>query len=194
MMLNKTSVLLSTLMLAIGLNVTACSKHEGGEAKPTEDIAAEQGELAKKANPEPTASQPAAFKPDAPAASASSNTATATASTAAASSTKTVTTTTTTTITTASAPATAAASSDAGEKLYAQTCKTCHEPGLAGAPKFGDKAAWKDRIAQGKDTLHKHAIEGYQGKAGMMPAKGGNAAASDSDVKAAVDYMVSKSS
>lgn len=190
----KTSITLSSLMLAIGLSLTACSKHEAAEGHKTEDIAAEQGELAKKANPETTASQPASFKATAPAA-ASSNTATATASNTA--STTTVTTTTTTTTTeTASAPATTAATasdSAAGETLYNATCKTCHEPGLAGAPKVGDKAAWKDRIAQGNDTLHKHAIEGYQGKAGMMPAKGGNAAASNDDVKAAVDYMVAKS-
>lgn len=86
------------------------------------------------------------------------------------------------------------ADNKAGEALYAATCKTCHEAGIAGAPKVGDSAAWKDRIAQGKDTLYKHSIEGFQGKTGVMPAKGGNVAASDADVKAAVDYMVSKSS
>lgn len=91
--------------------------------------------------------------------------------------------------------ATKAAKTDdkAGEALYTSSCKTCHEAGLAGAPKVGDKAGWNDRIAQGKDTLYKHAIEGFQGKAGMMPAKGGSQA-SDADVKAAVDYMVAKSS
>jgi cytochrome c5 len=68
----------------------------------------------------------------------------------------------------------------------------CHGAGIAGAPKFGDKAAWAPRIAQGSDTLHTHALKGFQGKAGMMPAKGGNAALADADVKAAVDYMVSK--
>ena len=62
-----------------------------------------------------------------------------------------------------------------------------------GAPKFGDKAAWEARIAQGKDTLYKHSIEGYTGKNGVMPPKGGSTA-SDADVKAAVDYMVSKAS
>ncbi len=62
-----------------------------------------------------------------------------------------------------------------------------------GAPKLADKAAWAPRIAQGKDTLYKHAIGGYQGKAGVMPAKGGSQA-SDEEVKAAVDYMVSKAS
>ncbi|HEX7043359.1 MAG TPA: cytochrome c5 family protein, partial [Burkholderiales bacterium] len=59
-------------------------------------------------------------------------------------------------------------------------------------PKFGDKAAWKDRVAQGMPTLYEHAIKGYQGKTGFMPPKGGNASLSDNAVKAAVDYMVSK--
>lgn len=79
----------------------------------------------------------------------------------------------------------------AGENTYKMACFACHGTGAAGAPKFGDKAAWKDRIAQGNDTLYKHAIEGYQGSAGFMPAKGGRADLSDADVKAAVDYMVS---
>jgi cytochrome c5 len=77
-----------------------------------------------------------------------------------------------------------------GEQVYGQVCKTCHEAGLAGAPKTGDKAAWTVRIAQGTNVLHDHAIKGYQGKAGVMPAKGGNAALSDDEVRAAVDYMV----
>lgn len=81
----------------------------------------------------------------------------------------------------------------AGEKTYKMACFACHGTGAAGAPKYADKAAWKDRIAQGNDTLYKHAIEGYQGKTGFMPAKGGRADLSDADVKAAVDYMVSGS-
>jgi cytochrome c5 len=62
--------------------------------------------------------------------------------------------------------------------------------GIAGAPKFGDKAAWSARIAQGAHVLHDHAIKGYQGKAGVMPPKGGAASMPDADVKAAVDYIV----
>ena len=80
-----------------------------------------------------------------------------------------------------------------GEKVYNQTCKACHETGVAGAPKFGDKAAWADRIAQGMDTLEKNSINGFTGKTGTMPPKGGNAALSDDEVKAAVEYMVSNS-
>jgi len=90
------------------------------------------------------------------------------------------------------APAVAAAApaADAGKKLFETVCTACHTPGVAGAPKFGDKAAWAPRIKQGVATLYDHALKGFQGKAGMMPPKGGSSAA-DADVKAAVDYMVS---
>jgi cytochrome c5 len=77
-----------------------------------------------------------------------------------------------------------------GQATYKAACSACHTAGVAGAPKTGDKGQWAPRIAQGKDTLYKHAIGGFQGKVGVMPAKGGNAALSDADVKAAVDYMV----
>jgi cytochrome c5 len=78
-----------------------------------------------------------------------------------------------------------------GAAIYNSSCAACHAQGVAGAPKFGDAAAWKDRIAQGNDTLYEHAIVGYQGKAGYMPPKGGFANLSDDEVKEAVDYMVS---
>ncbi|NOZ11869.1 MAG: cytochrome c5 family protein [Gammaproteobacteria bacterium] len=80
-----------------------------------------------------------------------------------------------------------------GKGTFDASCAACHGSGVAGAPKLGDKAAWKARIAQGNDTLYKHAIKGYQGKKGFMPAKGGNASLADADVKAAVDYMVAQS-
>ena len=61
----------------------------------------------------------------------------------------------------------------------------CHGAGIAGAPKFGDKAAWAPRLKTGIDTLHSNALKGK----GAMPPKGGNGALSDDEVKAAVDYM-----
>jgi cytochrome c5 len=88
------------------------------------------------------------------------------------------------------APAAAAPAGSPGEATYNTICAACHAQGIAGAPKTGDAAAWEARIAQGKDTLYKHAIEGYQGQAGVMPAKGGAANLSDDEVKGAVDFMV----
>ena len=89
----------------------------------------------------------------------------------------------------APAAAPAVASADTGKTLYNSACVACHGAGIAGAPKVGDKAAWAARIGQGNATLYEHAIKGFQGKAGVMPPKGGSTAP-DADVKAAVDYMV----
>ena len=75
-----------------------------------------------------------------------------------------------------------------GEKVYKGLCFGCHDQGMMNAPKLGDKAAWGPRIATGKDALHTSALQGK----GVMPAKGGNPALSDDEVKAAVDFMVSK--
>lgn len=80
-----------------------------------------------------------------------------------------------------------------GEKTYKTACIACHGTGAAGAPKMGDKAAWAPRIKKGSDTLHTHALKGFKGSKGFMPAKGGRMDMSDADVKAAVDYMVSHS-
>ncbi|HRO62846.1 c-type cytochrome [Thermomonas sp.] len=90
-------------------------------------------------------------------------------------------------------PDAAVAGDEAGKKTYGATCALCHASALAGAPKPGDKVAWGPRIAQGKDTLYTHALEGYTGNTGVMPARGGNASLSDDDVKAAVDFMVAQS-
>jgi cytochrome c5 len=87
----------------------------------------------------------------------------------------------------------AAAADLPGEEVYNMACVACHGAGVAGAPKFGDAAAWAARIAQGEATLHKHALEGYQGNAGFMPPKGGRVDLSDQSVINAVDYMVAGS-
>ncbi|KRB42426.1 MULTISPECIES: cytochrome c5 family protein [unclassified Acidovorax] len=94
----------------------------------------------------------------------------------------------------AAAPAApAVAENEVGKGVFGKTCAMCHAAGVAGAPKPGDKADWGPRIAQGKDTLYKHAIEGFTGAKGMMPAKGGAANLTDAEVKAAVDFMADKS-
>ena len=77
-----------------------------------------------------------------------------------------------------------------GEEVYKAVCSACHNVGLLGSPKFGDKAAWAPRIAQGQDTLVSHAINGIR----SMPARGGNPALSDEEVGNAVAYMVAKAS
>ncbi len=83
--------------------------------------------------------------------------------------------------------ATPTKSGDNGSKVYSSACATCHDAGIAGSPKLGDKAAWVPRIAAGK--MYEVALKGKGG----MPAKGGNPSLSDADVKAAVDYMVASS-
>ena len=83
-----------------------------------------------------------------------------------------------------------AALAASAEETYKSTCSICHDAGVGGAPKLGDKAAWTPRIKQGKEVLYKVSIEGKPGTA--MIAKGGNAKLSDAEVKAAVDYMLVK--
>lgn len=78
-----------------------------------------------------------------------------------------------------------------GKSVFQKTCFACHGMGVAGAPKAGDKAAWAPHVAKGKATLYTHALHGFTGKKGVMPAKGGNPALSDTEVKSAVDYMLS---
>jgi cytochrome c5 len=77
-----------------------------------------------------------------------------------------------------------------GKGVYDVACTACHGTGIAGAPKAGDKAAWGPRVAQGKDTLYKHAVEGFTGKTGIMPAKGGRTDLSDELIREGVDYML----
>lgn len=90
------------------------------------------------------------------------------------------------------APATAtpvtATAGKSGEEVYKAVCAMCHGAGLMNAPKFGDKGLWAPRIAQGYNTLVTNATKGIR----MMPAKGGNAALSDSEVASAVKYMANE--
>lgn len=72
------------------------------------------------------------------------------------------------------------------EEIYKSVCAACHDSGVAGAPKTGDKAAWASRIGMG---LEKLSASGIKGK-GAMPPKGGNTSIPDADIRAAVEYMV----
>lgn len=80
-----------------------------------------------------------------------------------------------------------------GAQVYNQACGACHTNGIGGAPKLGDAVAWEPRIAQSLEILRGHAINGYQGSAGYMPAKGGNMGLSDEEVHRSIDYMISES-
>jgi cytochrome c5 len=86
------------------------------------------------------------------------------------------------------APAAAAVpvAAGAGEALYKQACVVCHASGVAGAPKFGNKESWATRLPMGVDTLTATVVKGK----GAMPPKGGSAA-SEGEIRAAVEYMVS---
>src|SRR6267378_1577242 len=83
----------------------------------------------------------------------------------------------------------AAAGSRTGEQVYKAVCTSCHQTGVAGAPKLGDKAAWAPHLMHGTDGLLQSALKGK----GAMPPKGGNPSLSDDDVRAAVEFMVSQS-
>ncbi|MGO9930609.1 MAG: c-type cytochrome [Steroidobacteraceae bacterium] len=86
----------------------------------------------------------------------------------------------------ASKSATAADIPATGEQAFTQVCSACHALGINGAPKMGDRAAWGPRIAQGKQALYAHAIDGK----GNMPARGGTTWP-DAVIRMTVDYMVS---
>jgi cytochrome c5 len=128
----------------------------------------------------PAAAAPTATPAAAPAASAPPPTATATTAASAPASAPSA--------PSAGAPAATATASAGGEgkAVYDETCHVCHATGLAGSPKFGDKAAWAPRIATGTDKLYNAALHGLN----AMPPKGGNTSLTDAQVKAAVDYMV----
>jgi cytochrome c5 len=77
-----------------------------------------------------------------------------------------------------------------GSVIFGNLCTGCHTAGVGGAPQL-TQAAWAPRLAQGKDVLHKHAIEGFQ-NIGVMPPKGGNPALTDEQVMATVDWMLTQ--
>lgn len=77
-----------------------------------------------------------------------------------------------------------------GPQVYNSACIACHGTGVGGAPVVGDAAVWSDRLAQGTDVIKQHAIAGFTGATGFMPAKGGRMDLSDGEIEAAVDYML----
>ena len=87
------------------------------------------------------------------------------------------------------APAGGGAAAKSGEEIYKTVCAACHTTGAAGAPKFGDKAAWAPHIKEGLAALAKNAINGIR----AMPARGGNPNLSDLEVTRAVVYLANGS-
>ncbi len=85
--------------------------------------------------------------------------------------------------------AVASAKTLTGRQVFDQTCHVCHSHGVAGAPKVGDRSAWREHLDKGLKILYAHAIHGYYGYS-FMPPKGGNESLTDSEVRAAVRYMV----
>jgi cytochrome c5 len=79
--------------------------------------------------------------------------------------------------------------SQSGEQVYQAVCKTCHEAGLVGAPKLGDKSAWAPRVKTGVAALYDSALKGKN----AMPPKGGNQNLSEAEVQRAVVYMANHS-
>ena len=78
-----------------------------------------------------------------------------------------------------------------GAVIYEKLCHSCHTNGAGGSPMLL-KSVWAPRIAQGEATLVKHAIEGYKGEAGIMPARGGNPSLNDAQVEATVKWMITQ--
>lgn len=77
-----------------------------------------------------------------------------------------------------------------GERVFKSTCSICHKTGLRGAPRMGKRLDWESRLAQDKEILYGHAINGYRGKKGNMPSRGSNTKLTVEEVKASVDYMI----
>jgi cytochrome c5 len=75
-----------------------------------------------------------------------------------------------------------------GEQIVRAQCSKCHQKGLNGAPKIGDRDAWTPRLKDGLDPLVRSAINGH----GSMPARGGLANLTDAELRSAIIYMFNK--
>ena len=78
-----------------------------------------------------------------------------------------------------------------GKTIFDNLCTACHTNGVGNAPTL-DHSHWDARLAQGKEVLYKHALEGFTGPdGGVMPPKGGNPGLTEEQIKATVDWMTS---
>ena len=77
----------------------------------------------------------------------------------------------------------------AGETIYRANCAHCHDQGVNGAPRIGDRKAWRARIAEGKRMQVRMAIKGIR----KMPPRGGNPKLTDEEMEHAVVYLLNRS-
>lgn len=89
----------------------------------------------------------------------------------------------------ATATVTAHAQAMSGRAVYESACKSCHESGVANAPRVGDKARWAPLIKEGLAELTRDAIKGK----GQMPAKGGRPELTRAEIARAIVYMANES-
>lgn len=80
----------------------------------------------------------------------------------------------------------AASAERSGEQIVKERCSKCHQNGVSGAPKIGDRDAWIPRLTQGFDVAVRSAIKGH----GPMPARGGAADLTDAEMRSAITYMI----
>ena len=76
-----------------------------------------------------------------------------------------------------------------GEQIVQYQCVLCHGPGVGGAPRIGDRKAWSSRAESGLEGLVRSALRGRGG----MPPSGGLAGLKETELRAAIDYMLRKS-
>lgn len=81
----------------------------------------------------------------------------------------------------------------AGREVYLAECALCHDEGEEGAPALGDRAQWDQRSAQDLAILLDHALNGFIGEDGEMPARGGTDTLTDEEVTRAVRFMLAAS-
>ena len=84
---------------------------------------------------------------------------------------------------------TAAAGARSGEAIVKATCSTCHQAGVANAPKIGDAKSWAPRLKEGLKGMLANAIKGK----GAMPPRGGDTSLTDDEVARAIVFMANQS-
>lgn len=84
------------------------------------------------------------------------------------------------------------AARDPGRRTYESWCASCHEVGAHGAPRAGHAADWAPRVARGREALYRVALNGRTSADRIMPPRGGRPQLTDAEVKAAVDYLLSR--